>query len=108
MKLAARIIAVSLTMVVLLTAVASYLTVRSAYEEFEIQQREVAERIAASMRELLAEAWRGEGSSGVERILREGGPASHLGLQVRWVWFEEQSSAADRPHLPQHLWPSSS
>ena len=106
MKLATRIIAVSLLTVVLMTVVASYFTVQSAYAEFENQQREVAERVARTMTELLIEAWRTDGTPGVARLLREGGPARNLGLDVRWVWFEEQASVSERPRLPANRWPS--
>jgi len=105
MKLATRIIAVSLLTVVLLTLVASYFTVRSAYTEFENQQREVAERVGRTMSELLIDAWRNSGAAGVARLLREGGPTRNLGLEVRWVWFEEQASLAERPLLPRDQWP---
>ncbi len=108
MRLATRIIAVSLLIIIVHACVASYFTVRNAYWEFERQQRETAERVATTMSELLVDAWRTSGSIGVARLLREGGPTRNLGIQVRWVWFEENVPRDELPLAPREDWPQAS
>jgi signal transduction histidine kinase len=104
MKLATRIIAVFLIVVALFTIVASYFTIRSAEVEFKNQQAELAERVARTMSEVLIEAWRRDGSAGVARILREGGPLRNLGLNVRVVELAETAGLEDRPRAPVDEW----
>lgn len=108
MKLATRIIAVSLLIIIVHACVAGYFTVRNAYWEFERQQRETAERVATTMSELLVDAWRTSGSRGVARLLREGGPTRNLGINVRWVWFEENVPLEELPLAPRKDWPQES
>ncbi len=91
MKLAARLIAVTLASVVLLTLASGYFLVRNVQWEFEVQQRESAERIAKALSVLIVDQWRNEGKAGVASVLRSGGPASSLGFDLRWVSLEETS-----------------
>lgn len=99
MKLAIRIIAVSLLIVFVMFAAATYLQVRTAYAEFESQHRELAARVAAEMVNPLLDVWKAENLEGVDRLLRKEGAASHVGLQLRWVWFQDSAAEASRKNL---------
>lgn len=85
MKLAARLIAVTLASVVVLTLASGYFLVRNVQWEFEVQQRESAERIAKALTVLIVDQWRSDGEAGVASVLRSGGPASSLGYDLTWV-----------------------
>lgn len=106
LKLATRIIGVSLVSVVLLTIAAGALMVRNIQLEFELQQRETAERISRAFSAVLIESWKSSGRTGVRRILGDDGPVKTLGLQVRWVQFEQRLPAEFLPWLPPDLWPT--
>lgn len=106
MKLATRIIGASLISVVLLTFAAGLLLVRNVQLEFELQQRETAERISRAFSAVLLNSWRTSGTRGVLRFLSDEGPAKTLGLDVRWVQFEENVSSDFSPWLPRDQWPS--
>ncbi len=100
MKLAIRIIAVSLLIVLVMFVAATGLQFRAAYAEFESQHRELAGRVAAEMVNPLLDVWKAENLEGVERLLRNAeGAASHVGLQLRWVWFQDSLAEANRPNL---------
>lgn len=106
MKLATRIIGVSLLCVVCITYLSGFFAARSSYDEFEHQQRDVANRIAQAMSELIIDAWKTSGPDGVARLIGKGGPARNLGLNVRFVRFTEQAGLSDLPLLPREDWPT--
>jgi len=92
LKLATRIIGASLISVVLLTFAAGLLLVHNVQLEFELQQRETARRISRAFSAVLLDSWKTSGTRGVLRFLSDEGPAKTLGLDVRWVQFEENVS----------------
>ncbi|MFO0943060.1 MAG: ATP-binding protein [Pirellulales bacterium] len=98
MKLAARLIAVTLASVVVLTLASGYFLVRNVQWEFEVQQRESAERIAKALTVLIVDQWRSEGEAGVASVLRSGGPASSLGFDLSWV-SQDKISPWQRPYV---------
>ena len=106
MKLAIRIIAVSLMIVLVMFAAATYLQVRTAYAEFESQHRDLAARVTAEMVNPLLDVWKAEDLVGVDRLLRQEGAASHVGLQLRWVWFQDSAAEANRSNLQPDQVPS--
>lgn len=106
MKLATRIIGVSLVSVVLLTIAAGALLVKNIQLEFELQQQETAERISRAFSAVLIDAWQSNGRAGVLRFLSDEGPAKTLGIEVRWVQFERNAGPDLLPLLPPELWPS--
>lgn len=87
MKLAAKLMLVFLAAVILLTAGASYLSVRRAYLRFEHQQHELALAAAEAMRGQLELGWRTAGAAGVLQSMRQAPPGFEQ-LEVRWVWFD--------------------
>ncbi|MFO0976363.1 MAG: ATP-binding protein [Planctomycetaceae bacterium] len=106
MKLATRIIGASLVSVVLLTIAAGALLVKNIELEFELQQQETAERISRAISDLLIDAWKSSGRAGVLRFLKDEGPAKTLGIEARWVQFEQNAASDVLPLLPPQLWPS--
>ncbi len=97
MKLAAKLMFVVLAVVMLLTAVGSYFSVRRGFERFERRQQQLAKDTAATIDAQLAEAWRRRGPDGVleatESLLSR--DARH---RVRWVWFERVQSGSGTTH----------
>jgi len=65
MRLAAKIMLVLLGTVVVLTSVASYLSVRAIYSELETQQQDLVRRLAEGLQRGLEDAWREQGLDGV-------------------------------------------
>lgn len=92
MRLAAKLMFVFLAVVMLMTAVGSYFSVRRGFERFERRQQQMARETAEAIDNRLAEAWR---QGGADRLLAT---IQSLGLQdsrhhARWVWFEQTESA---------------
>lgn len=87
MKLAAKLICVVLAVVILMTAVGSYFSVRRAFSRFELQQEQLARETAHSLDEQVASAWQTGGQDGVLNAI-EALNISDSRRQVRWVWFE--------------------
>jgi signal transduction histidine kinase len=88
MRLAAKLMFVFLAVVMLMTAVGSYFSVRRGFERFERRQQQIARETADAIDKRLAEAWR---QGGVDNLLAT---MQSLGLQdsphrARWVWFEQ-------------------
>lgn len=100
MRLATKIIASSLAVIVILTAVAGYFSVRTKYQEFELAQRKLAQATATTIRQELTRAWQAEGLSGVVRFLESASSASNGALQIRWVWLDERALPQERPLVP--------
>lgn len=69
MKLAAKLMLVFLLAVMLMTSVASYLTVQRAYERFERREREVAVQFAREIDDQLVAAWRQRGLEGLSDVV---------------------------------------
>ncbi len=90
----------------LLTIVAGILLVRNIQLEFELQQRETAERISRAFSAVLIDAWRSSGQAGVQRFVGKDGPAKMLGIEIRWVQFEANAGPDLLPLLPPEMWPS--
>jgi signal transduction histidine kinase len=101
MRLATKIIASSLAVIVILTGVAGYFSVRNNYFEFELAQRRFAQATATTIRQELTAAWQREGSAGVVRFLDAASVASNGALKIRWVWLDEQASPLERPRTRQ-------
>ncbi len=99
MRLATKIIASSLAVIVLLTAVAGYFSVRNKYHEFELAQRKLAQATATAIRQELTQAWQDEGLAGVVQFLEDASVASNGALQIRWVWLDDQALPQERPRL---------
>jgi signal transduction histidine kinase len=87
MKLAGRLMLVFLVAVMLMTAVASYLTVSRAYDRFEQQERALAQEVTRRMDDELIAAWRRQGIEGLAQTLARLVPDDGQ-LHVRWVWSE--------------------
>ena len=99
MRLATKIIASSLAVIVLLTAVAGYFSVRNKYHEFELAQRKLAQATATAIRQELTQAWQDEGFDGVAQFLETASVASNGALKIRWVWLDAQALPQERPRL---------
>ena len=86
MKLAAKLMLVFLVAVMLMTSVASYLTVLRAYERFHRREREMAERAAREIDDQLVAAWRQSGAAGLSDVIGDftahGSP-----WEVRMAWL---------------------
>jgi methyl-accepting chemotaxis protein len=96
MRLATKIIASSLAVIVLLTAVAGYFSVRNKYHEFELAQRNwLRRRRRQSSRAGQAGGTRGR--FGVAQFLENASVASDGALQIRWVWLDNQALPQERP-----------
>lgn len=92
MKLAAKIMFVILAVVMLMTAVGSYFSVRRGFERFERRQLEIARETANASSDQLAEAWRQSGAEGLLAAIDSMDLPSG-GHQARWVWFEQTEVA---------------
>ncbi len=99
MKLATKIIAISLAVIVVLTAVASYFSVRNKYQEFELAHRKLAQVTATTLRHELDQAWKREGIAGVAQFLDQASSDSQGALQIRWVWLDPDADPAERPRI---------
>lgn len=99
MRLATKIIASSLAVIILLTAIAGYFSVRNKYQEFELAQRKLAQATATAIRHELTRAWQAEGLAGVVQFLEGASLASDGALQIRWVWLDDQALPQERPRL---------
>ncbi len=104
MKLTAKIMSVLLITVVIFTAVASYFSVRSAYEEFRANQQQLARQFGRQLHDRLATAMQTEGPAGVVRLLDQLAAARDRGVTVRWVWFERSAPAELLPHGRPEYW----
>jgi two-component system NtrC family sensor kinase len=105
MKLTIRILAVAFVIVVLITAGAIYLRIRTTYVDFEAQHREVAEDVAAAISGPMREAWRMHGTAGVDGILSSEDHLHSRGLEGRLVWLERGAPPERRSYLPVERWP---
>ncbi len=99
MKLATKIIAISLAVIVALTAVASYFSVRNKYQEFELAHRKLAQATATTLRQELDQAWTSEGNAGVARFLEKANSDSQGALRIRWVWLDPKANPTERPRF---------
>jgi signal transduction histidine kinase len=98
MKLAAKLIGVTLALIVALTAVAGYFSVRSKYDEFEAAQRRLAQTTATAIESELDRAWQADGLAGVGRFL-EKAISSEGSLKVRWVWLDPAALPEEGPRI---------
>ncbi|MEO8493505.1 MAG: ATP-binding protein [Planctomycetota bacterium] len=88
MRLAAKLMFVLLAVVMLMTAVGSYFSVRRGFERFELRQQQMARETADVVDKRLAEAWRQGGTDGLLAAMQS--LAVHDPRhQARWVWFEQ-------------------
>ncbi len=88
MRLAAKLMLVFLAVVMLMTAVGSYFSVRRAFERFERRQQEMARETADAVDNRLAEAYRQGGADSLLAAMQSlalPDPRHH----ARWVWFEQ-------------------
>ena len=92
MKLAAKLIIVVLAVVVLLTAVGSYFSVRRAFERFEQRQQQMARDAAEAMNEQLTEAWRQGGAEGLSATVDKTQLVEPK-HRLRWVWSKQTQVA---------------
>jgi signal transduction histidine kinase len=99
MKLATKIIAISLAMIVALTALAGYFSMRNKYQEFELAQRKLAQVTATTLRQELDRAWSADGIPGVVRFLEQANSASAGAFQVHWVWLDGLADPSERPRI---------
>jgi two-component system, NtrC family, sensor kinase len=104
MKLTSKILAVFLVAVILLTIVAGYLTIHSAYADLQRRQQELAQRLADEMQERIVSAWQADGMRGVGRTLEGQILAAKEPLSVRWVWFNPQTPAEHLPRASAETW----
>lgn len=105
MKLAAKLMLVFLLAVLLMTGVASYVTVRRSFDRFERYQHQLAQQTAEATREQLVAAWRQEGLAGLLRVLdRIESQHRQERVQVRWVWFTQDVDPQLRPQVPADRW----
>ncbi len=105
MKLAAKLMLVFFLAVLLMTGVASYITVRRSFDRFERHQQQIAQRTATATREQLVTAWRREGLSGLLRVMEQI-QSEHRAesVEVRWVWFQQNVPPPLRPHANTDDW----
>ncbi|MCA9223425.1 MAG: hypothetical protein KDA71_24085, partial [Planctomycetales bacterium] len=88
MKLAAKMMLVFLAVVMLMTAVGSYFSVRRAFERFEQRQQQLARDTADAIEAKLAEAWQEGGAEGLLAAMQSQA-VSDPRHQAQWVWFEQ-------------------
>jgi len=98
MKLAAKLMLVFFSAVILLTGISGYFAVQRELELFEMHHAATADRLARELQDRLTAAWQQRGKEGLADVLRQ--EADGLPIQIRWVWFEIEIPAADRPHAP--------
>jgi len=87
MRLAAKLMLVFLVVVMLQTALASYFSVRRAFERFEERQQQLASQLAEELDDDLAAAWRDRGVDGLSVAIEETRPRRG-DMVIHWVWFE--------------------
>ncbi len=87
MRLAAKLLLLYFSTVVLMTAVGSYFSVRRGVERIERQQQQLAEATAAAIDRELAQAWRQGGAEAVLQAI-DSLPTPSSQHHLRWVWFE--------------------
>ncbi len=105
MKLTAKMMLVFLLAVMLMTGVASYITVRRSFDRFERRQQQIAQQTATATRAQLAAAWRQEGLPGLLRVL-DRIESRHRAerVQVRWVWFAQDVDPRLKPRVSADRW----
>ena len=105
MKLTAKMMLVFLLAVMLMTGVASYITVRRSFDRFERHQQQIAQQTATAARAQLAAAWRQEGLPGLLRVL-DRIESRHRAerVQVRWVWFSQDVDPRLKPRVSADRW----
>ena len=88
MKLAAKLMSVFLAIVMLMTAVGSYFSVRRGFERFERRQRQIAQDAVKALDDELADAWTPGAAEGLVEAMgfQESPYGPH---RVRWVQFEQ-------------------
>ncbi len=104
MKLTGKILLLFLIVVVLITSVASVLSVRSAYIDLEERQQTLARELASQMRDRLASAWANGGPQGISQTLREWTLESEKPVTVHWVMFDDGADRELRPRAPRNAW----
>lgn len=87
MRLATKIVSVSLALIVGLTLVAGYFSLRNVHAEFEFEQERQAIVRAAELERELSQAWQEEGEVGIARRLAERARDDSQ-LQIRWITVE--------------------
>ncbi len=103
MRLATKILAVSLTFIVLLTAVAGYMSVRGVYEEFKTEQRELARNVAGTINQQMSNAFQRNGPTGVQQYigqLTQAGRSSGGAFTFRIVLLDNSASLSQQPRMP--------
>ena len=89
MRLAAKLMLVFLAVVVLMTAVGSYFSVRRGFAQFRQRQEQMTRDTAAAVDKQLAEAWRQGGPDGLLAAMDQL-RLSNSSHRIRWVWFEQE------------------
>ncbi len=98
MKLALKLLLVFFPALILLTGISSYFVVQREYALLQMHHAAAANNLASDLEGRLADAWRQRGEEGLADVLRQN--ANNLHVQVRWVWFEVEAPAANRPLAP--------
>ncbi|MFO1065591.1 MAG: hypothetical protein U0892_17130 [Pirellulales bacterium] len=104
MKLTGKILSVMLAAVILMTIVAGYLTVHTAYVDLESRQAEVAQRLADELQDRIVDAWKRDGMRGIARTIEAKTAAADEPLAVRWVWFNQQVESEYSPRAEFESW----
>lgn len=99
MKLATKIIACTLAVIVLLTAVAGYFSMRNKYHEFQLAQQRLAQVAATVLQRELSTAWKNDGLNGVAEFLDRASRESRGAMQIRWVWLDASAQPHERPRF---------
>lgn len=92
MRLAAKLMLLFLAVVMIQTALASYFSVRRAFERFESRQQQLARQLAEEIDDSLAIAWREGGADGLSVAIEATRPRQE-DLAIHWVWFEQHRFA---------------
>jgi two-component system, NtrC family, sensor kinase len=98
MRLTAKLMLVFFAVVILMTAVSSYVAVWHGFQRLQQQQITHADRMAGRLQQDLQRAWRERGPRGIFEILQRDASWQHV--RVRWVWFDPGADAAHRPAVP--------
>ncbi len=100
MRLATKILAVSLTFIVVLTAVAGYVSVRRVQDDFNQYQQEFAQNFADLLNQQVVSAYQENGKPGVEQFLREVSEPNQGAIEVSFKVFDPTETSLIPSRLP--------
>jgi len=99
MRLAAKLICITVVVIIILLMIDGYISLRRQASFFESDMKHDARLIGFTTKGLVKYVWRAEGQEGALRVINEANEAEHL-VAIRWVWMDELSEALYRPKVP--------